>query len=84
MVKLCFFAGLRETLGVDTEEISFNHDIETVQALMEFLQQRGKPWAEEISPHKSIQIAINQTLAKTTTSIKDGDEVAFFPPVTGG
>jgi sulfur-carrier protein len=84
MIKLLYFAGLRETIGVAGEETSVPAQVTTVAALVDWLRMRGDPWASELSNKKRWRVAVNQEVAELTSSIKAGDEVAFFPPVTGG
>ena len=56
----------------------------TVQALREALIARGAAWAKALDGARAVRVAVNQTMARADTPIKAGDEVAFFPPVTGG
>lgn len=83
MIRLLYFARLREALGSVGEELTPQAGL-TIEALMQKLAARGGVWAEEFGSGKSLRAAVNQTLAPVKTEIHDGDEVAFFPPVTGG
>ena len=67
-VRLLFFASLRERVG----------------ALREHLRARGGPWAEVFAPARNVRAAVNQDMVQPGAPVKAGDEVAFFPPVTGG
>jgi molybdopterin synthase sulfur carrier subunit len=81
-ITVLYFAGLRETLGVEREELALPAQVVDVAGLRTWLQARGERWVALAAPR--IRAAVNQTLAGDATSVADGDEVAFFPPVTGG
>lgn len=83
-LKLLYFARLREALGTVQEEVVLPPEVGNVQELMVWLAQRGGAWKEEFSGCRPLRAAINQELAPNVLPIKAGDEVAFFPPVTGG
>ena len=84
MVKLLFFARLREDLGVSAEDLRLPADVTTVSSLRAHLMGRGGAWATVLANGKALRVAVNQDMADPATPIKAGDEVAFFPPVTGG
>ena len=81
-LRVLYFAGLRDALGCAHEEAAAD-GIGTVDDLRRHLAGRGGPWLALLE-HKSLKVAVNQTMASLTTPLDDGDEVAFFPPVTGG
>ncbi|MFN2645944.1 MAG: molybdopterin converting factor subunit 1 [Burkholderiales bacterium] len=83
-VKLVFFASLREQLGRPHEELELPAGVSTVGALREHLHARGGEWASAFAPNRPVRAAVNQDMAQAAATIKGGDEVAFFPPVTGG
>ena len=83
MVTLLYFAGLRETLGCSRENVPLPTSA-TVSALIDYLRDRDARWSDAFSPGKRYRIAVNQQMADPGTPLKPGDEVAFFPPVTGG
>lgn len=83
MIQLHYFASLRETLGIGNETVSLEEDIATISDLTEWLQQRGDTWDAALSSH-NLNVALNHEIVPQDTAIKDGDEVAWFPPVTGG
>lgn len=83
-VKILFFAGLREQLGIAGEEIELPSGVGTVAGLRSHLMQRGGAWQSAFADKKLVRIAVNQEMVSATSAIKPGDEVAFFPPVTGG
>ena len=81
MLKVLFFAQTRELIGID--EIVLEQDFATADALREHLSQKGDKWALALEKGKLL-VAINQTLMPLESVVKSGDEIAFFPPVTGG
>ena len=83
-VKVLFFASLKERLGKDAEEVELPAGVSTVGALRAHLGARGGAYGEAFAEKKLVKAAVNQDMAPPTASIKAGDEVAFFPPVTGG
>ena len=82
-MNILFFASLREQLNVDTEHWKSIDGVSTVKDLLEQLKKRGEPWLSALSNPQLI-ISINQEVSDLSSPIKLGDEVAFFPPVTGG
>ena len=83
-LKLVFFARLREDLGTNAEEVALPAGVGTVGALRAHLAARGGAWGTALAPGKPVRVAVNQAMAQPGTPVKPGDEVAFFPPVTGG
>ncbi len=83
-VKVLFFASLREQLGVAQEEVEIAGELSTIAELQRQLASRGEAWRSAFSGAKLLRCAVNQDMASPSTSIRAGDEVAFFPPVTGG
>jgi molybdopterin synthase sulfur carrier subunit len=84
MINLLYFARLRETFGLSSEQANLPADVADVGSLTEWLRQRGGAWQEELAWDKPVRVAVNQDMADPDTSVRDGDEIAFFPPVTGG
>lgn len=84
MLTVRYFARLRESLGVDAEQMSVPTGVTDVAGFTRWLRERGGVWAEELAPGRPVRVAVNQRLAAPGTQLADGDEVAFFPPVTGG
>jgi molybdopterin synthase sulfur carrier subunit len=84
MLKLLFFARLREDLGTGAEELALPAGVTTVAALRAHLIARGGAWATVLANGKALRVAVNQEMAEPSTPVRTGDEVAFFPPVTGG
>ena len=83
-IKVLYFARIKEAVNYSTEEITLPSEISTVTALKNHLAQRGEIWANLFNGKQTIRAAINHELVSDLTAIKAGDEVAFFPPVTGG
>lgn len=84
MVTLLYFARLREAFGLSTEQAELPAQVKDVRSLTEWLRQRRGVWQEELAPGKPVRVAVNQDVASADTAVRDGDEIAFFPPVTGG
>lgn len=84
MVKVLYFARLREDLGCTEENIVLPAGVNTVADLRAHLMARGGAWRQGLAQGRALQVAVNQDMAQPGTPIKPGDEVAFFPPVTGG
>ena len=84
MVTLLYFASLRESLGCSREQLALPSGNPTVSMLIEALRNREGRWTEAFAPGKTWRVAVNQQMADLATPVKAGDEVAFFPPVTGG
>ncbi len=84
MITLLYFARLREALSTGHEQLVLPAGVSTLGALRAHLEQRGDAWAKEMAAGRNLRAAVNQSVATPDTPIKDGDEVAFFPPVTGG
>jgi sulfur-carrier protein len=81
-IKVLYFAGLREQLGTAGEDIEVAAT--TVAGLRAQLMARGGAWQSALAQGKALRVAVNQEMAQPTTSVNAGDEIAFFPPVTGG
>jgi molybdopterin synthase sulfur carrier subunit len=84
VVKVLYFAKLREDLGKASEEIALPGEVTTVAALRSHLMARGAAWQGALGESRALRVAVNQEMAEPGTPVRAGDEVAFFPPVTGG
>ena len=83
-VRLMFFASLREALARSQENLAVPAGVATLGDLRAHLAARGGVWAEHFAPRRNLRAALNQDMAQPGAALADGDEVAFFPPVTGG
>ena len=84
MVTLLYFASLRERLGCSREQVALPVGTATVSLLVETLRNRDPRWSDAFAPGQRWRVAVNQQMADLATPVKPGDEIAFFPPVTGG
>jgi sulfur-carrier protein len=83
-LTILYFAWLRERVGAAAEELSLPSDVATVADLVEHLVARGPGYAEAFANRRAVRCAVNQEFAPVSAALHPGDEVAFFPPVTGG
>ncbi|ENM5765509.1 molybdopterin synthase sulfur carrier subunit [Vibrio mimicus] len=81
MIKVLFFAQTRELVGCDS--LTVNESFASVEALRQHLAQQPGKWDLALEPGKLLA-AVNQSIVPLDTPLQEGDEVAFFPPVTGG
>jgi molybdopterin synthase sulfur carrier subunit len=83
-MMLLYFAWVRERIGRDEERVNLPADIRDVRSLLSWLATRGPGYAEALKKPEAIRVAVNQVHAKSETPVSDADEIALFPPVTGG
>jgi molybdopterin synthase sulfur carrier subunit len=83
-LTLVYLARLREAFGTASEHVAPPAAVTTAGALRAWLAARGGAWAAELAPGRNVRIAVNHDLAEPDTPVRPGDEVALFPPVTGG
>ncbi len=83
-MKLLYFAWLRTKIGCGEEEVELPNDITTVEDLLRWLEGRGQGYADALARLDLVRVAVNQEFAAMDTAIGPDDEVALFPPVTGG
>lgn len=83
-MKLLYFAWLRGRLGLSEEEVTPPPEVRDVAALLAWLPGRGANYAAAFANPAVIRVAVNQTYAKPHQPIAASDEIALFPPVTGG
>lgn len=83
-IKVLYFARIKEAVNYSTEDIDLPIDVLTITALKNYLSNRGEIWANLFNGKQVVRAAINHALVDDLATINSGDEVAFFPPVTGG
>ena len=83
-MKILYFAWVRQKLGRSEEDLSLPQSIATVAQLATFLCERGDGFADVFSEPQRLRAAVNQEHVRWNAPVRDDDEVAFFPPVTGG
>ena len=83
-LSVLYFASLREALGVERENIAVPADVSTVFQLRAWLRARGGAWAQALAEGRNVRAALDQIMLHGDAPLRDGVEVAFFPPVTGG
>lgn len=84
MTTVLYFAALRERVNLAREELQLPEQARCVADVVELLRARGGQWAEAFAAGATWRAAVNQNMARPETPVKTGDEIAFFPPVTGG
>lgn len=83
-INLRFFASVREALGSAGETVDLPAGVATVGGVRDFLIARGGAWAEALAHERALRMAFEHVMCAPDTPIREGGEVAFFPPVTGG
>lgn len=82
-INLKYFASVREALG-SGESVALPDGVATVGAVRAWLIARGEPWAGALAEGRALRMASNQRMCDAAAPVAAGDEIAFFPPVTGG
>jgi molybdopterin synthase sulfur carrier subunit len=83
-ITLRFFASVREALGTSQESVTLPPGVTTVGAVRHHLIGRGGVWEQALADDRPLRMAFNHVMCDAGTEVKEGGEVAFFPPVTGG
>ncbi len=84
MAEILYFARLAEELGIKSEALDLAVDCKTVADLVTLLTARGEPFASVLNGDTPVLVAVNQEISELAAKISNTDEIAFFPPVTGG
>ena len=84
MLKIVYFASLKDRIGRSEESVDLPESVGSVDSLIEYLStQNGEEWSSIING-STVLVAVNHEMSDRSAPVKEGDEVAFFPPVTGG
>jgi len=83
-MKLLYFAWLREKIGKSEETLDPPAEVATVESLLEWLRRRGPEYEAALADLTVVKVAVNQDFARLGDAVTAQDEVALFPPVTGG
>ena len=83
-MKVLYFAWLKTKTGMAEEEVAPPEDVATVGDLLAWLKEQTPGHAEALADLEVVRVAVNQEYAQPDHPVKPGDEVALFPPVTGG
>ena len=83
-MKILYFSWIKDKLGKGHEEMQLNNNIKTVTDLITLLKKNNENYEDVFKDTSSIKVSINMETARFEDSIHDNDEVAFFPPMTGG
>jgi molybdopterin synthase sulfur carrier subunit len=83
-VRLVYLARLREAFGSSGEALELPAGVGDVGSLLALLRARGGAWKDELAPGRAVRVAVNHDVATLQTPLATEDEIALFPPVTGG
>jgi sulfur-carrier protein len=83
-VRLLYFAWLRARIGCAEEEVALPPQVHDVAGLLDWLRGRSVRHADALQNLKLVRVAVNQDYVGFAHPVQEGDEIALFPPVTGG
>lgn len=83
-MRILYFAWLRQRTGIDSEEVQMPATVSDVAGLLDWLKDRNADFAAAFADFDSVRVAVNQEFAELDAPVAQGDEVAIFPPMTGG
>ncbi|MDH3527265.1 MAG: MoaD/ThiS family protein [Gammaproteobacteria bacterium] len=83
MVQLCYFSSLREALGTGDGQVELPGEINDLAGLTSWRQSRNDTWRQALADTR-LHVAINHQIVNTNVPVNNGDEITWFPPVTGG
>ena len=83
-MKILYFSWIKDKIGINEENIDIDQEVDTVKKLISFLRNKGENYNLALENTGIIRFSINMKNAKLDDKIKNADEIAFFPPMTGG
>ena len=83
-MKILYFAHFREKINIAEETIDLPNGVTDVKTLIDWLADRNDSFADAFSDRELVRVAVNQEHVEFDMAVKIGDEIAFFPPMTGG
>tara|TARA_A100001011_G_scaffold34548_1_gene32935 strand:+ start:1736 stop:1987 length:252 start_codon:yes stop_codon:yes gene_type:complete len=83
-MKILYFSWIKDKLGKSQEMVQIDNNIKNVENLIEFLKNKNEDYMKVFNDTSSIKVSINMEIASMNDNINDEDEIAFFPPMTGG
>ena len=83
-MKILYFSWIKDKIGKTHEDIDIRDNIKTIEELIAFLKKSNESYEEVFKDTSSIKVSINMETANFKDQINNNDEVAFFPPMTGG
>lgn len=84
MLKVLYFSWIREKIGCSEETFDLPDGVSTIAELLEYLSLKGPGYAEAFNDLSIVRVAVNEEYANFGTRLSAGDDIALFPPVTGG
>ena len=84
MLSVHFFASVREAMKTEQLELAPSEDVKSVREVMQYLADNQPGFRELTAGAAPLLVAVNQTVVDVDAPVNDGDEIAFFPPMTGG
>jgi len=83
-MKILYFAHFREKTNIAEETIDLPNDVTNVKTLIDWLVERNDSFADAFVDREHVRVAVNQEHVEFDMPVKVDDEIAFFPPMTGG
>lgn len=83
-MKLVYFAWVRDQIGLAEEEVARPEHVHCVSDVLDWLEGRGANYERALADRSALRVAVNQEFARPDDQVGNDDEIAVFPPVTGG